>query len=272
MSYSILISVYEKANSDHLAACLESLRDEVYLDNSEIVIVEDGKLTIELNEVLEKYRNDEDLNLIVCGYEVNRGLGYALNYGLGKCQNELVFRMDSDDICVKGRIRKQLEVFKDTSIGLVGGQIEEFVENSGDLGAIRSVPLSDSQIRLLQFKRNPFNHMTVAFRKSLVIQAGGYLTMHGYEDYYLWIRLLRHTKAVNLKDVLVFARADESFIGRRMGLTLFKREVTFQFTLYRDGHTTVLQFVLAFVFRAIPRLLPKYVVIMLYKNLRKSKW
>lgn len=272
MSFSILISVYEKEKPRHLAACLESLKDEVYRENSEIVLVKDGQLTLELNAVIEKYRLCEDLNLKVYGYEINRGVGYALNYGLEKCRNELVFRMDSDDICAKGRIRKQLEVLSDTTIGLVGGQIEEFEQNIGDLKAIRSVPLSDSQIKFGQFKRNPFNHMTVAFRKTLVKQAGGYLTMHGYEDYYLWIRLLKHTKAVNLKDVLVYARTDESFIGRRMGISLFKREVTFQFTLFRDGYTTVLQFVFAFFFRAIPRLLPKYIVIKLYKSLRKTKW
>lgn len=270
MKYSILISVYERESPGNLIACLESLRGEIDSNNSEIVIVKDGRLTLALDAVIEKYMKDGGLGLKVYGYPINKGLGYALNFGLERCQYELVFRMDADDLCVNGRIKKQLEKFKDDSIGIVGGQIEEFAEKIGDLNSIREVPLSDSEIKRRQFKRNPFNHMTVAFRKSLVQDAGGYQTMHGYEDYFLWIRLLKIARAENLKDVLVYARTDDSFIGRRMGFSLFKRELAFQYALFKYGYTSLIQLTLNLLFRAMPRLLPRSVVLVLYKRLRKS--
>ena len=270
MQYSVLISVYEKEKPSNLEACLESLRGEIQPKNSEIVMIKDGTLSLALDAVIEKYEQEGDLCLKVYGYEINQGLGYALNFGLEKCQYELVFRMDADDICANGRIKKQLEVFKDESIGIVGGQIQEFAKNVDDLKLIREVPLCDSQIRRRQFKRNPFNHMTVAFRKSLVRKAGGYQTMHGYEDYFLWIRLLMITKGVNLKDVLVYARTGDSFIARRMGFSLFKREVAFQYTLFKGGYTNPIQFILCLLCRAIPRLMPKSVALKFYKTLRKT--
>ena len=41
----------------------------------------------------------------------NGGLGNALNEGIKHCKNELVARMDSDDIAYPNRCEKQMAVF-----------------------------------------------------------------------------------------------------------------------------------------------------------------
>ena len=105
----------------------------------------------------------------------NLGLGKALNEGLKHCSHDWVFRMDTDDICVPERFAKQvafIEQHPDTII--FGGQIAEFGENIQDIVAYRNVPTEAQDIVKFTQKRCPFNHMTVAYQKSAVINCGGY--------------------------------------------------------------------------------------------------
>ena len=68
-----------------------------------------------------------------------------------------------------------IEQHPDTII--FGGQIAEFGENIQDIVAYRNVPTEAQDIVKFTQKRCPFNHMTVAYQKSAVINCGG------YEDY-----------------------------------------------------------------------------------------
>lgn len=54
MPFSVLLSIYTKENPKYFNDCLKSLLEQSYLPN-EIVIVKDGVITNELNEVLEKF-------------------------------------------------------------------------------------------------------------------------------------------------------------------------------------------------------------------------
>ena len=79
-----------------------------------------------------------------------------------------------------------IEQHPDTII--FGGQIAEFGENIQDIVAYRNVPTDAQDIVKFTQKRCPFNHMTVAYQKSAVINCGGYEDLQ--EDYYLWIKLV----------------------------------------------------------------------------------
>ena len=114
----------------------------------------------------------------------NRGLGKALNEGLLHCAYDWVFRMDTDDICVPDRFEKQVAFIEQHPETIIfGGQIAEFGENVNDIVAYRNVPTSAQEIIKFTQKRCPFNHMTVAYQKSAVINCGGYEDLQ--EDYYL---------------------------------------------------------------------------------------
>ena len=57
----------------------------------------------------------------------NKGLGYSLNKGVELCSNEIILRMDSDDIMIEDRIIKQLNFMKNnTDCVLCGTQINMF--------------------------------------------------------------------------------------------------------------------------------------------------
>ena len=77
----------------------------------------------------------------------NKGLGNALRVALENCSNELVARMDSDDISSPIRFQVQLDAFKqDSQLDIVGGSITEFVDDPSNITGERPVHLTDSEI------------------------------------------------------------------------------------------------------------------------------
>ena len=152
------------------------------------------------------------------------GLGNALNIGLRQATHEIVARMDTDDICVPDRFEKQIRFLKDNpNIAVVGGQIVEFYNEENNIVSKREVPLSDKQIKTFLKKRNPLNHMTVAFRKDSVLAINGYEELHFLEDYYLWCRLSQAgAEFANLEEELVFVRTSEDMYRRRGGWAYFQ--------------------------------------------------
>lgn len=211
------MSVYNKEKGDYLRQALESVLINQTVKPSEVVIVKDGPLTDELEEVLSNfYSNYSDVIKIVSLSE-NSGLGKALNFGLSHCTNEIVARVDTDDINDKYRFEKQLEIFsRDSDVDLVGGNIAEFFDSKDNVKFVRKVPSANADIKKRIKRRNPINHMSVMFKKGSVLNVGGYMHLPYMEDYYLWVRMLANNcKFINVDNILVFARTgDEMFLRR----------------------------------------------------------
>ena len=140
--YSVLMSVYKKEKPEYLRMALDSMLNQT-VPPDEIVLVEDGRLTDALYAVIEEYK--KYLHIIV--NETNKGLGLALNHGLNECRNELVARMDTDDISKPERCEKQLERFAQKPyLAIVGAHIDEFIGDFSHVVFQRIVPLSFEEI------------------------------------------------------------------------------------------------------------------------------
>ena len=223
--YSVLMSLYRKEHPEYLRHALDSMINQT-VKADEIVLVEDGPLTEELYQVLEEYK----AYLTVVVNKENLGLGLALAEGLKACKNELIARMDTDDIAEPDRCEKQLLYFsKHPTTTVLGGQIEEFITSPEKVVAMRIVPESDKELKEFMKKRCPFNHMTVMFRKTAVLMAGNYQDWFWNEDYYLWIRLaICGFVFSNLPDTLVHTRVGIDMYQRRGGSRYFKSEMGIQ--------------------------------------------
>jgi len=268
--FSVLLSVYKLENPIFLKASLDSIWINQSLKPTEIIIVKDGPLTTELDAVIDDFNLIAPLKII--SLPKNKGLGNALRTGLNNCSNEIVFRMDTDDISIPSRFEEQVKVFnkKSNKAVIIGSNIQEFNLKPYDLSRIRKVPASFNQINILKFYRNPFNHMTVGFLKSVILEKGGYRDMPGYEDYYLWMRVLKDHEGINLTNSLVHARVGNDMIGRRHGFMFFKNELRFQIRLLNEGLTSLPICIKNIFLRGVPRLLPKKILELIYKKfLRK---
>ena len=110
MKFSVLMSIYSKEKPEHLNLCLESIEKQT-LSPDEIVLVEDGPLTKELYQMIKTWKEKMPI-LKTVALNLNSGLATALNYGLRKCKNNIIARMDTDDICTPERFQKQIEYLR----------------------------------------------------------------------------------------------------------------------------------------------------------------
>lgn len=259
MKFSVLMATYCGERPQYFAECLKSLAVQTR-PADQIVIVKDGELGPSLEAVIKEY---EYLPIKTVLYTGGRRLGGALAFGLDQCEHDVVARMDSDDIAVPTRFDSQLEFLRSTGADVIGGAIAEFATTPGDTISVRKCP---DQVRRGQIvRRNPFNHMTVMFRKRSVLEAGGYQPLEGFEDWYLWLRMFaNHAVLRNSGEILVHARTDAQFLYRRSGVQYAIREARALNEFRRKGLLSLADYALNMVTRVPARLFPKTMLQTLY--------
>ncbi|MDO5660982.1 MAG: glycosyltransferase [Staphylococcus xylosus] len=266
-NFSILMSLYNKENPISLQNCFQSIYGQSEKAD-EVIIVFDGYINNNLLTVVEKWHSK--LNIKIIKLEQNVGLGNALNEGLKYCSNEWIFRMDTDDICLSDRFEKQINFIKaNPEVVLLGGQVQEFGSDSSVSLGIKRVPVEHKDILRWAQKRNPFNHMSVAYRKSVILNVGGYQHHLFMEDYNLWLRVLAKGFIThNLADTLLYVRAGSEMLGRRRGIHYIVSEFKLANLKIGLGLQSRVQAYFYFILRSIPRLLPKRLLGIIYSNLR----
>ncbi|MDN7241678.1 glycosyltransferase [Planococcus sp. N028] len=234
MEFTVLMSVYNKEHPAYLRQSLESTLVNQSITPTEMVIVKDGELTDELNEIIDEFYLAFPSVVKIISLYKNVGLAEALSRGLIECKYNLVARMDSDDINDFNRFEKQLNIFKHNfDIDVVGGNIGEFSSDSKYIENIRYVPQDKSELIKMAKRRNPINHVSVMFKKSSVIKAGGYRNLSYVEDYYLWIRMLQDgCNIVNINEILVFVRTGKNMYKRRSNPKIIKSVYILQKKMY----------------------------------------
>lgn len=240
--YSVLMSVYNKELPENLNLSIASVMNQTVQPN-EFVIVCDGLLTEELDNVLNRYIEQYPGMFIIEQLLENKGLGVALNIGLKKCSNDIVARMDSDDICMPDRMERQLEAMEREQADIVSGTVLEFTDNKDHVVGRRVLPEKKEDIRKFARRRNPFNHPAVMYRKHCVIDAGGYKDFRMFEDYYLWIRmLLLGYEGYNIQEPVLYMRAGDALYRRRGGLHYARQVLVFRGFMFRKGYSGLVDF------------------------------
>jgi len=274
MKFSVLMAVYKKEKPQNLNKALLSVYTGQSLKPNEIVLVKDGALTKELDNVIRKWEAKIPDVLKVVKLEKNGGLANALNEGLKKCSFEYVARMDSDDISYPNRFEKEISFLKkNPDIDVLGGWITEFEKDEKEICCDRKVPISSKDILHFSKNRCPVNHVTVIYKKSKVLEVGGYDKFIGIEDYYLWAKmLLKGHKFFNLPEYLVHVRAGEGMLERRRGISYAKKEFLLQFEFYKMGFISFPIFVKNTFIKFLIRLAPVIFIKKVYRSLRKENF
>lgn len=274
MQFSVLLSVYFRENPEYLAVALQSLIEQK-LCPDQIVIVKDGKLGENLEIVISKFvkQCNEKTAITIVEFTENKGLGIALAEGLKACKYDLVARMDTDDIACPERFFLQVQEFRrDADLTVLGSDIREFETVPENVTGWRIVPKTGAEIIRYAKKRNPFNHMTVMFRKAAILEVGNYQDFLWFEDYYLWVRLiLKGYKMKNLAQPLVLVRAGQEMLARRAGLKYIRQEWVLQIRFLQLGFINYYEFLRNCLLRAIVRLLPRKIIGAVYSKVLRTQ-
>ncbi len=271
-NYSVLMSVHINENAEHFAASIQSLLDQTVVTN-DFVIVCDGPLSKELNKVLEEYDSRYPGLFHIVRLTENVGVGLAAKAGLAVCRNDLIAKMDSDDISLPDRCRMQLSRFSENpDLALIGGVIEEFDNRTGKVFAVRTVPEENSAIRTYARRRSPFNNVTVMYRKSAAEAAGGYRDLRRGEDYDLYLRMLiAGCYAQNLPQTLVRVRVDSDTHRRRASWSAMKGCAGIWWHAYRVGYSSLADLLICLCGQMFLVICPGRVQQMLYKRFLRTQ-
>ncbi len=260
--FTVLISTYINDDPFLFDMALQSVLNNSF-SPSRIVVVADGPLTKSLNNVLDKYL--AETNFFVFRLGANKGLALALNEGLKQVDTEFTIRADADDINFPTRFATLIKLLE-SGYDVVGSSILE-VDRSGVELAIRNPPLDQDEIKRFAKKRNPFNHMSVAFRTKVVTDVGGYPNIHLKEDYALWATLIsRGVRMCNSNEILVRATTGRDFYKRRGGLRYAFAEIAMQKHLVSCGLKNPFSALFDGILRSIVFLAPGRVREFVYVN------
>lgn len=226
MPFSVLMPVYHGDKPQFFERAINSITDAQTLKPDEIIIVVDGPVPWPLDDIIRRCEFSTDYNFKIIRLPENKGLGNALRIGMEEACNEIVARMDADDISMPDRFEKQMHyLHAHPECDVLGGQITEFIDCEKNIIGKRAVPYKNDEILMWLKKRCPFNHMSVTALRSRVLKVGNYIDWHFNEDYYLWIRMAEvGCGFANLPDTLVNVRVGKDMYARRGGWRYFKSE------------------------------------------------
>lgn len=122
------MSVYYKEQAENLREAIDSILNQTVKTN-EFIIVKDGPLTEKLDNTIKEYVEEYPGVFKIITLEKNMGLAKALNKGIEQCSNEIIARMDSDDISMPDRMERQLEAMEANRADILSGTIVEFDES-----------------------------------------------------------------------------------------------------------------------------------------------
>lgn len=271
--FSVLMSAYRNDNASDFQKAVESISIKQTLPPNEVVIIIDGPVPEGLSSTIKSL--EKEIPYVKTHWlSENKGLGNAMNVGVNLCTNELIARMDADDISAPERFEKQVAYMSEhPEIAVLGGQISEFIGTEDNIVGFRNVPLAPQECRKYYQDRDPLNHMTVMLRKSAVLDAGNYLPWHLDEDTYLWGRILKKGYEIaNLPDVLVNVRVGDAMYARRGGWKYFKSDTGILKWKLQNRLTSKSRFLYNYLVRfTVQVLMPNSVRAWFFKKMLRNK-
>lgn len=264
--YSVLMSVYDKEEPEYFRQSVESMLDQTY-PPGDFVLVCDGKLTPELDEIIdffeENYECFRPLRL-----PENIGTGACANKGIEMCRHEYIVKMDSDDISLPNRCEVSLYALaKHPEIDILGSYIDEFDSDTGEYISTRRTPLSNKEIRKYAKRRNPFNNQTIVYKKSLAQKVGGYSDIKRCEDYEFVVKLLQNgARGRNIGRTLVKYRVTEDNYRRRKNWANTKSFIQVRKRIYKMGYSGFWDLIIPTIAQLAVFIMPNALTGKLYKK------
>jgi glycosyltransferase involved in cell wall biosynthesis len=179
----------------YLSDAIKSILSQTY-PHFELIIINDG--SSDNSEYIINAFNDSRIKYNV--FNKQQGIVAALNFGLTLAKGDFIARMDADDISLKHRLAKQVEMLlNNPEIAILGTQY------IGINGRSRALPILHDDIIWHTLNASPFVHPSVMFRTSFIkLNSIRYNVDYQFaEDLALWVECFSLTRMANLNERLI---------------------------------------------------------------------
>lgn len=194
---------------EHCKIAVKSIIEQTYT-NFEIILLCNNISDIDYSNIKQYYDSYENIRIIKLNLG---GLSFALNYGINKANGKYIARMDSDDIAFPHRFEKQLNFLEENlDYSVVGSKVCLIDIDDNIIGKFPYIK-NNAQIKKKLPYRNLLVHPALMFRKSVLLEIGGYKYGFMSEDHELFIRLSNNNiKFHNIDETLLYYRRHENQI------------------------------------------------------------
>ena len=272
MTISVLMSVYRSEEADFFDVAIRSVWADQTVKPMEIVLVEDGPLTEELNHVVVRWKSMMGDKLVLLKNEQNLGLTKSLNRGLDVAQGELIARMDSDDISEPDRFAKQEKfLIEHPDVDIVGGALREFNKDCNNL-RVRNYPLTHEEAVRYICKASPLAHPTVMMRKKIFDEGLRYNEQYRTsQDIALWFdAIMKGYHIANVPEVTINFRSQGDVFKRRSRAKAWNEFKIYMNGIYRMNGLLTMKYRYP-IARLCFRLMPPTIVKFVYGSQLRSK-
>lgn len=266
---AVIMSLYKNDQLDYVQLAVESILCQTYKE-FDLYIQYDGPIRLEVDEYLSDLK-DERVKLQK--RRENKGLAQSLNDLLTVVipkGYEYIARMDADDISLPNRFERQIAYFEThPNLECLGTWAIEITSNGNEYFRKQMPETHEACLNLFR-KRDPMIHPTVMFRKSYIEKAGLYAldTFFG-EDTMMWAQgFAAGCKMGNVPEYLFKFRLDDNFFERRRGWKYAKGIWELRHRVNKMLGFGILEDCWALAY-AVAKMMPKFILNILYKNIRK---
>jgi len=221
---SILVASYNTRPS-YITECIDSIINQNGNFAIELVWINDGTDkdgTYLLEQELQRFqKTKKNAKVIYKKQSANMGLSYCLHDGVLLCSNEIIFRMDSDDIMAPERLNIQYNFMHNTPDCVLCGTNMILFKSDNNSQNKKKAAETNHPDKLtweeykLQKSDHILNHPTLCFRKLAILDVGNYnkdLKLP-FEDLDLELRVLKKYECVyNLPEMLLMYRIHDNQI------------------------------------------------------------
>lgn len=183
---SVVIPLYNKAK--YVRSALESVVGQS-LQPSEVIIIDDGSSDDSVDQISDLVQGR--IRLL---RQANAGPGPARNRGIAAARSEWVAFLDADDIWLEDHLSTLAQIRQAfPAAGIVGSGFGLGEETTSEISS------ETSSVDLFEFGLpGPFCASSVAVRRSILQESGGFANYWPGEDAELWARLaLDHQCAIS---------------------------------------------------------------------------
>ena len=205
MSKTLVSIVIPTWNSEkYIKESVESALSQTY-EYTEVIVIDDGS-TDHTKEILDSHISSKRINYI---YQENKGLASARNTGIRSSKGEFIAFLDSDDIFLPEKIKKQIHSLENNAdFDVSYCDILHFTDTEPREYFHHRYQYPSGQIFSALLKKQFINPLSVVVKKSIFDKCGLFdENLRRSEDWELWLRLARAgIKFYHLNEILAHYR------------------------------------------------------------------